>query len=213
MIEQDKRNIGKALQLLIVVLLCLGLAACGVASRTTRSRSFAAPQKRNQPTEPSAGYAKWDGDPDGDDEGSRYSAGREDARPLLASYPQLPSESERQTIATTVKSYFAAAVAGDGARACTLLAPSIATGFTSGGAPHDRGSGDGCTPSLDQLFEQEHRRLAADEPSTMTVTDVRLKGEAGMVFLGFRRAPETEILVSREDGAWKLDALVDSVLP
>jgi hypothetical protein len=192
------------------------MTACGESSHARRSPSSAtssASQKRNQPTVPSAGYPKWDGDPDGDDEGRRYSAGREDARPLLAAYPQLPSDSERQTIATIVKSYFAAALAGDGASACRLLAASIASGFTAGGVPSERGSGSRCIASLDQLFEQEHRRLAADEPSTMTITSVRLKGDAGMVFLGFRSAPETEILVSHEDGAWKLDALVDSVLP
>jgi hypothetical protein len=207
------RRIRSVLPLAATALLCPGLLACGGASDAASSNSAATSRRSDEPRIPAAGYAKWDGDPDGDDEGSPFRAGSEDAHPLLAAYPRLPSRSERQTIATTVKDYFAAAAARDGARGCALLARSVAAGFDAGYGPIEKGADGGCAASLDRLFGEEHRQLAAEEPATMTVTDTRLKDEFGMVFLGFRRAPETEILVEREGHGWKIGALFDSVLP
>jgi hypothetical protein len=42
------------------------------------------------------------------------------------------------------------------------------------------------------------------------VTGVYLKSDLGMAVLGFRHAPESAILLSREGQAWRVDALFDS---
>jgi len=44
----------------------------------------------------------------------------------------------------------------------------------------------------------------------MVVISVHAKGNLGLAVLGFRRVPESEILVEREGSSWKIDALFDS---
>ena len=45
------------------------------------------------------------------------------------------------------------------------------------------------------------------------MTGAHVNGAAALVTLGFRTVPEREIILQREGGAWKIDALFDSPLP
>ena len=112
-------------------------------------------------------------------------------------------------MSTLVKSYYAAAAAGDATKACSLLVASFAAGLATSqvqSAPGTRGT---CSASMSRLLRQLHQRLVADDIATMMVTSVHVKGKVGLAALGFRTMPEGEILVEREGHVWKIDALLD----
>jgi hypothetical protein len=122
------------------------------------------------------------------------------------------SAADRRAVTSVVKSYYAAAAAGDAVRACSLMYSIFAEeipeeyGESPPGPPGLHGTT--CAAVLAKLFKQQHRRLVADL-ATLEVTRVRLKGRRGLAILHFRTAAHREIPVHRERRAWKIDALLD----
>ena len=112
----------------------------------------------------------------------------------------------------SVKRYYLAAAAEDGATACSLLTSALANSVAGGVDRSASSAVGGCGPSMSLLLRQQHRSLTAREPATMVVIGVYLKGDLGLALLGFRRIPESTILVEREARVWKIDALFDSEL-
>jgi hypothetical protein len=204
------------LVLLTVAALGVALGACGATSKEKRSASSTDPIATTTTGlyVTSGGYLKADGDIDSDDE--KHTGKRPDDyddRPLLADYPDKPSRATRQAITAVVKSYYAAAAAEDGTRACAVLDASLLIGLSESTSQPRENSGNGCVTSVDRLFKQEHAQLTADEVATMVVTSVHVKGEFGVALLGFRKALEGEILVEREGHMWKIGALSASQVP
>lgn len=154
-----------------------------------------------------------DGDNDGnDDEGMRTPGHEADAADLLA-------------IAAAVKRYYTTAVAGDGARACAMLASSIfkAVPIEYGryGAPYLHG--DTCAEVLSKLFEHFHRQILT-EAATLKVIAARLEGDHGYAalrtrtpcipgrcVLDTRTLTLTKVLVKREGSLWKIESLLAQV--
>jgi hypothetical protein len=187
------------LALLATILLSIATIACGNTSKVTSSASQVSP---------AGGYLKDDGDKDFDDVSSYHGHPENDDRSILAPYGSRTSPADTSAVTTLVKRYYVAAAAGDGAQACSLLSSSLATGLALGGSTQSTVSE--CAAPMSQLFKQQHQRLVAQEVATMVVVGVHVKGNTGLAVLGFKKMPESEITVVREDHAWKIDALFES---
>ncbi|MGA9876674.1 MAG: hypothetical protein WBQ21_12790 [Solirubrobacteraceae bacterium] len=184
--------------LLITALLGLGVAACGSTSATIAT---------------SGSYLKKDGDKDFDDDGPQKKVHTNDDAVLLAASGGEPGERTKQAITAVVKRYYAAAAAEDGATACSLLYSTLANAVASSQTVTASAGGKTCAAAMSLLYKQQHVQLAADNVATMLVTGVHVKGNLGLAVLGFRTMPEGEILVELEGGAWKIDSLLDSLMP
>jgi hypothetical protein len=204
-----------------IILLGLSLTAC--AGTKTGSATASLPNSvqlgatQSSPTTTSTlpgSYWKDDGDKDSDDYAhSGKLPDDDDDRNLLAPYPNRPSQAELKAIAATVRGYYTDAAADDGARACGLLDMSLATSLDEGTSQPRQDLNGGCTAAVDHLFREQHQQLITQEPATIVVTSVHVKGDLGLALLGFRKAPEGAILIEREGGVWKLGALFDSEIP
>lgn len=201
------------------VALAFALAGCGSAGTgaPTSTAHDPAAQSAETPTGATAqrgpgGILKSDGDNDADEQSKAIGSDDQVEMVEAARRNTGASPADRRAIEELVKRYFAAAAAGDGASACPLLVPSLAT--ATGEQVANPGAGQSrCAASLSHLYAQQHSHLAALQVPTMTVTGVHVDGAVGYVTLGFRQALESEVLVQRESGVWKLDALLDSKLP
>lgn len=182
------------LTVLATALLVATTVGCGHASKATGSRTVT-----------SRGYDRLDGDTDEDDE-HPLTAGNDDSS-LFSTYGTSASPADSRVIGALVKRYFAAAAASNGAAACALLDVTLAHQLVEG----EPSSGD-CARALSLQLVRQHELLAADDVATMTVIYVHVKGSLGLAALGFRKAPEQQIIVEREGGEWKVDALVGSDL-
>ncbi len=236
---------GRILALLASLLLSMGLLACGendtrtdpTVHRSLRSRAFAV--RGVSADAPQAGrhllgdydnddgryvVRGTDGDnddstspPDRDNDSDSNSAGRYDSDDgHVADFGHAAPPADRQAIVALVKRYYAAAVAGDGARACSLFFSPLARTY-----PKDLAEGSTrpylhgltrCPEVASRLFEQYHAQLSLDS-ATLRVTDVRLSGKLGLVVLGFTKLPSRLIEVMREGRRWTMYALLDSELP
>jgi ketosteroid isomerase-like protein len=205
--------------LLAAALLAAAVVACGQVSKVNGSSSLAASAGGSAtPTPsspaPSGGYLKVDGDQD-DDDRAHASRAVNDDRELFETYGNSAGAADKRAVSALVKSYFAAAAAGDAAKDCSLLQADLVANLAARGASSSQGKSSGqsaraaCARSMSALLAQQHRRLA-DEVPTMLVTGVHVRGDVGLAVLGFRRMPEGEIVVEREGNAWKVDALLDS---
>jgi hypothetical protein len=203
---------------LAMALLSLGMLACGgtgkVSGTTTLSSSANAgatsPRSKTASSSAAPGsYWKNDADKDSDDYAhSGTLPDDDDDSKLVALYPGKPSQASQREIAAIVKSYYAAAAADDGTKACELLDSSLAAGLSE-----NAGSAASCVTPIDRLFAQERQQLSEDEVSTMVLTGIHMNGELALALLGFRKAPERELQLEREGRAWKIGALVDSEIP
>lgn len=206
------------LALAAIALLSLLAGACGSTSKdtsTTHPTSADAPAAADSTptsshTAPPGGYLKYDGDTDPDEKPN--SGPSADDESLVPTFKYGASQADRQAITTLVKNYYTAAAAGEDAKACSLLDSHLAAGLVEGQSKTALGGHKTCAAFVSLLFRQQHAQLAADVP-TIVVTAVHVHGNLGVAELGFRTAPEAEILLEREGSAWKLDALLASETP
>jgi hypothetical protein len=124
--------------------------------------------------------------------------------------------SERRAIAALVKRYYANALAGNGARGCTMIYSTLAEA-----APEDDGreadapafsrGATSCAEVLSDLYRHYRPQLAAEVPK-LVVTAVRLEEHHGWAYLRFGKLPERRISVQREGHLWKLSQIYDEEL-
>jgi hypothetical protein len=200
--------------LLAIALLSANLAACGGTSGEMNSLSKSSSSTPNTVSSvPPGSYLKNDGDKDSDDEKHKDKRpDDDDDRNLLAAYGPEAGQADRRAVTAVVKSYLAAAAAGDGTKACPLLYGSLASNLARDQS-HSSQGGNTCATSLARPFREEHQQLVDDDIPTMVVSGVHVKGDFGLAQLGFRATPEREILLEREGHIWKMAALFDSELP
>jgi len=161
----------------------------------------------------------------GDDETGSSRAGGEGGKGAgtNASAPQSPRESVRSygtkaddadetAIATAVKDFYAAKSAGDGARACALLARATREAMIDTLAQSGQGEGEGCGAVLASLLADQAPRYR-DRIAGVEVTGARVKGDRGLALIEIEAVPEEVIPVRREDGSWKVAALAGSEIP
>lgn len=186
----------------LLVSLLLLLSACGSPGNGPRSAGATT-------TNTIGSYLKADADRDNDDYPRPIKPGEPNDTFSPPAYGRVAPRADRQAIEGLVKRYYAAAAAGDGARACPLLYPSVAAGL---GETDPGGAGGGCSAVMTRLFRQQRAQLAADDVATMVVVAVRIGSSRGAATVGFRKAPVGIIYVKRDRRAWKIDSLLDTEL-
>jgi hypothetical protein len=212
------QGVATTARLLLMAVACVSavIAACGCGERLRvgSNRVAASARISSQATKSngtrargpasSGNYLESDRDKDNDD--------RERPLPQIERFDTLAPRdygrealgAEREAIATKVRRYYAAVAAGDGNGACALLGLRLARGLAEG-------QGDKtCATALMRALAGQRAQLVADKVATMTIVDVRVEGNAGIVTVGFKAAPSGRIQVARERGAWKVNALLDT---
>jgi hypothetical protein len=179
------------LGLLAVVLLALGVTACGSSMSHGSTATTASTTKRDR-----------DNDNDNNDD---------DAHVLY--YGRAPSAPERQAIVSLVTSYYAASAAEDGAKGCTLLMPFVAESVAENYGHNPGLRGKTCAVVLSKLFAQNHSLLSGKN-ATLKFYTVRVDGTRALTVLSFSTLPEVRQLTERRDaaGAWKVLNLFDGIL-
>lgn len=151
---------------------------------------------------------------DEDDSASRKLEENDDQEIEIYGRPASPAE--RQSAIAFAQSYFAAAAAENGAAACQLLVPSLASSL---GGKYEKApnpsylGGKNCTEVMTKLFEHRHKLMAA-EAAGLEVTDVRVTSRTAFILLAFKGIRERRYMgVERDGNMWKLEALIDSQYP
>jgi hypothetical protein len=125
-------------------------------------------------------------------------------------YGQPANGADNSTIGALVKRYYAAAAAGNGASACSLIdslfAKSIPEDYGRGAGPAFA-RGNTCAVVMSKLFKHDHSKL----PAAIVVTDIRVNGSQARALIGSKTVPASYLPLKRERGVWKVDAL--SALP
>lgn len=212
-----------------MVLLCLGISACGSsAPRPTRLAGTVA----DAPTPPRAYLNDGDEDPSSDededdlngktkDQDNDYSADHlkvengsyhdEDDNPIVA-FGHRADPSDEVQIRTLTERYYQAASSADGATGCSLLVPTLAKSI-----PGDYGKSPGpeylrgntCPVVLTKIFKHSREQLT----ERFSVTEARVHGKQGIALLGSENKPASYIMVERAPSGWRVIDLVPTVLP
>jgi hypothetical protein len=201
------RALGPPMTALSVMTLCAGLSACGGNGTKNSLRSAT-----------SAGYVL--GDADDDDRHSGAEPTDRDDAPVRH-YGAAGTAGDMNTMAVVLKRFYAAAAAGDGARACGLLSAKLAHGhrlerFVPEEYRPTQGAtifqGRGCAKVESTLFSIDREQLRAQSTS-MLLPEVRVRGRHAIAIVRFKHFPERQIALKLEDNGWKVDALMDSLVP
>jgi hypothetical protein len=215
---------------LVVIGLALAgvsLSACGNGVGNTHSTSPASPQASGAlagatvasgVTSSGAHYLKTDEDDDDNPGGGD----EENDDPQIRDYGHPAAGGDASAITVLVKRYYAAALNEDGAAACSLLTSRLRRDpALTRSIPEDRfdrtpvpkvSRGEGCAQILSRLFKEHHGSLVS-EGSTLQITGARVEGAHGLALLGFGSVGERWMPVAREDGAWKMGAVLGHYIP
>jgi hypothetical protein len=206
-----------------IALAVLFAAGCSGISGNSTSRPGGSPDARtitSATTNAASGVVFVGGYVRGDDDSDGTGARDEDDR-SIREYGHEATAADKQAIMALVKRYYELATSGKGGEACSMLDAKLArrSNFRTA-VPQDYvpalGSsvfrGKGCAGVASLLFQADHQRLVADL-RMVKVVSFRVDGSHGLALLAFRTAPEREIAVEREHGAWRIDAFLDSELP
>jgi hypothetical protein len=227
-----------ALAMVLCAMAALGTAACGgkraapghrASATVTAADSEAAgtagspylndgdAEKKDDRDADNATPSHEDGDADsveeyeGSNGNDRYHDG-DDAAVVAGGHPL--GANDAQAIAAVVKRYYAAAAAGDGAVACTMIAAPLRHaipedyGHESVGPLYLR-AGRTCPQVMSLLFKHFRRGLR----SAVAVTGTSALGGETRALLGSKTMPASVIAVTREGGSWKIDNLLGAPLP
>jgi hypothetical protein len=143
-------------------------------------------------------------------ENNRYHD-RDDAS--IVAYGHAASAGEKQAITAVAKRYYMVAVMGDGAKACSMLVPSLAKSIPQDyaqatGPSYLRGN-QTCQAVMSTLFQQSHIQLT----NPITVTGVRVDGKHAFALLGSSTTPASVLSLEREGGTWKVGQLLGAAMP
>jgi hypothetical protein len=131
---------------------------------------------------------------------------------VAESYGHTANVADERTVTALVRRYFAAAAAGDGARACSLVTSTFVRAI-----PEDYGQAPGpayargktCPVVASKVFRHLRGKLAG----SIKVTDVRVNGNEAHALLGSKTMPASYIALRRERGAWKIADMLGYALP
>lgn len=122
---------------------------------------------------------------------------------------------DARAITSLVGRYYAAALAGDGAKGCSMFKPTfvqaIPLDYGKLGPVYLRHVAGTCPAVISALFRHEHRKLSGEVPR-MRVVRVSVDGAQGVAFLLFGRLHERFISVLREGRIWRIAAVLDGEL-
>jgi len=201
--------------LLALVALSVALASCGSSgkddsqSSATATTATVATTTTPSKAPPAPVLAKADRDHD-NDVGTIEADKNNDS---VVDYGHAASPSEQRAITALVKRYYAAAVAENGAAACSMLYSTLEEavpedyGQSPPSQPYMRGKT--CPAVVTLLFKHFHPQLALEAPK-LRVARVRLVEHHGLAILHFGALPERQISVAREGHIWRIQMLLDS---
>lgn len=195
-------------------------AAAGGAVATTASKAALALErfKGDEDDDESAGLntgdSRYDNDADGDNdrtenENKGYYDGDDNA---VRAYGHAASAAETGALTAFVKRYYSAALASDGASACSMMKRSLARAMPEDygrppGPPYLRGST--CPAVMSLYFKHSHGSPSA----AIEVTGVRVEGPHAFVLLGSRTMPASYATLEREGGSWRFVGMLGAPLP
>jgi hypothetical protein len=219
------------LALLALGLLCVGVAACGGSSKTeggsagsakvssstsatvhvdTTSPAAASPSAHTQVVHKVSRRDLEKYDRDEDD----YIHLPDDSNSAPLGFTPA-STTDKRAITALVKSYYAAALRGDGAGGCSLievnLVKAIPLDYGKLGPSFLRPAAHNCPAVMSLYFRHEHRKLSREVPQ-MQVVRVSVKGEQGVAIMRFGPLHERFITQLREHGHWMISAVLDGEL-
>jgi hypothetical protein len=215
--DSPKCRVASLVTPVAVLLCCLDLASCGSSGAAVGSRlpggvaHGALHAGTSRP--PGGGYLASDGDADKDDGGNKgYSL---DLAPtgddfLSANDGGKADRNDARTVVSLIKRYYAAAAAGNGGAACTMLAARLAEGLAEGPPQTNLSPTEACATTISLLFKREHDTFARDDVATMVVVEVQLRDDIATATLGFKTRPIGQIRATKENGEWKMNALIDT---
>lgn len=201
-----------------VALIAVGPIACGSSSPggSSQAPSVSDPNVARTGTVSEASPAPLDSRVDGDRDNDVDAADDDTNNNRVLAFGRPASQSERRGVTALVKRYYGTALAGNGARGCSMLYSTLAEAAVEDdaqppGPPYMRGART-CAAVLGLLFKHYHAQLAAEVPK-LEVTHVRLQEHQGIALLRFGALAEREISVGREGHTWKLNEIYDQELP
>jgi hypothetical protein len=128
-------------------------------------------------------------------------------------YGHSPNVAERAAISGVLKRYYAAATAGEGAVACSLMVPSFARSipedYGQGAGPSYLRGGKTCAAVMSMLFGHSHEELA----ETVYIAEVRVEHATAQAVLTSRKMRASSISLTHSAGSWKVQALLAQPLP
>lgn len=190
----------------------LGIAGCGAGTSHAPTASTVSSAGADPPAHivrGIGGFLKSDGDNDADEH--RRDVSNDDELELVRASRSGATAAERREVTAMVKRYFAAAAAGDAPTACSMLMSSLAAAVAAQST--SKSGGPSCAASLALLLSRQHEHLAGEQVASMIVTGVHVSGATAYATLGFRNAIESEVVLQRQGGSWKMNSLFDSSLP
>ena len=206
-----------SLGLLAVVLPSVAANGCGEVGKSAGSSPQAsAPSTATVTTAPATGLSPAEASTNTGQISNKSAVDTDHDDHITEGYGHEASASDRRAVAAAVKAYYAVALAGEGARACSMMVSTLAKSV-----PEDYGRPPGpsalrgktCEMVMTKLFGQQHGLLAREVP-TMKVRKVRVNGNSILAFLAFKTTLEPrEIGLDRKGGVWKVGALLDNSLP
>lgn len=209
----------KTLSLLFAAaLLSAGLTACGSsgnagsthASSTATASSTTA--RSSSSTTPAPVLSKADRDKDSDT--NAYADDTNNNSILDFGHPA--NVTDKRAVTALVKRFYTTALAGDGAKACSMLYITLAEslpedyGHESAG-PSYLSEGRTCPAVMTLMFKHFRSLLTAELPR-LKVARVRLIQHHGLAILSFGKMPEKYIPIMRERHTWKIGAPFDADL-
>jgi hypothetical protein len=196
--------------LLAASLACFGIASCGDAKKHANRSSTRSPAASNGTRHAAL---KRDRDQDRDNPTTSY-YDNDDNVILRFGRPATPTE--QRMIASVVRQYVAAAVAGSGARACKLIYSPLAEAIPDINGHSNTSTalhGDTCATVMSKLFRRVHSQLV-DDLANLKVTAARVEGERGFAVLDLGPSkPATGTHIHREGETWKVGEALPLALP
>jgi hypothetical protein len=158
------------------------------------------------------GSTKYDNDADFDNDRIKDREYYDSDDNLITAFGQAASPSESNELTALVRRYEADAAAGDGATACSLMAPLLARTIPEDygrppGPPELRGTN--CQAVMVKLFRQRHKQLIGK----FRVVGVRVDGNLAYVLMGSSTSPASYMTLKREAGSWKINSMLSGPLP
>jgi hypothetical protein len=130
----------------------------------------------------------------------------------IRSYGHAASAAEAYAITTLVERYYAAAAAGDAAKACALTyyldVETLPEQYGEPPGPRWLKGAHTCRALLSRVFAHFHSELTV----SVVVTAVRVNGRHADALVGFRRLPAGHVMVHKEGASWKIDGLLAAPL-
>jgi hypothetical protein len=214
--DHRRAGVGQTVAALLGVTLCA--IATGCSDDEVRARHASPkPAPVHTPTAtlhhiPPNGYLASDGDADVDDNGNMRAALTPSVHDTYV--PQHAGteagQPDRRMIAALIKSYYAAAAAGNGVEACPILHRTARETLAEGHGSSTQARANACATGATSFFRQQHQILLTDRVTTMTIVDIRLTGRLAIALVGFRNAPIGMLRLEREGAQWKLLSLLDT---